>query len=150
MSQRHADIFRAIRREYDDLAAALEQASRSKNRGATGVPAYDSRRLEAAVATARDAYSLPLIATAEGFLREYLRALGAVIGDEPTLGMLIDRSFRELNHRSMGIRLLLALRQEMHDLRASRNRYAHGYESSVFPSVARVAETVSRFLGPFP
>jgi|SRR5438067_1355598 hypothetical protein len=150
MSQRHADAFRAIRREHDDVVVALMRANRGRKRGAPGVPAYDPQRLEAAIATAGDAYALLLIATAEGFLRGYLRSIGISIPAEPRLSRLIDQSFRELNHRSTGIQIRPADRQAMHELRASRNRYAHGHGTSVFPTVPRVEETVSRFLSPFP
>src|SRR5207237_6470669 len=98
--QRHHTAFEAIRREHDDVVAALKTASRSKKKGAPGTPAYDPALLEAAIATAGDAYALLLIATAEGFLREYLQSAGVVLPPEPRLSMLIDRSFKELNERS--------------------------------------------------
>jgi hypothetical protein len=150
MSQRHHAAFEAIRKEHDDVVAALKSASRGRKRGAPGVPAYDPLRLEAAIATAGDAYALLLIATAEGFLREYLQHLGVDIGDEPKLSVLIDKAVKELNQRSSGIRLRSEDKNPMHDLRVSRNSYAHGHGTGVFPSVQAVQNVVSRFLHPFP
>jgi hypothetical protein len=150
MSKRHTDAFEAIRREYDDVVAALKIAGGGKKRGSPGVPAYNPQRLEAAIVTAGDAYALLLIATAEGFLREYMQTARIQIGAEPKLSTLIDRSFKELKKELGGNPLLPAAKTEMHDLRVNRNEYAHGYGMQVFPSVPRVQAVVSRFLSPFP
>jgi hypothetical protein len=150
MSVRHHAAFEAIRREHDDVVAALKNARRGKKRGAPGNPAYDPQRLEAAIATAGDAYALLLIATAEGFLRQYLQSVGTEIGSEPKLSMLIDKSFKELNGQPTGILLRPEDKREMHDLRVIRNHYAHGRGTGVFPPVPAVQRVVSRFLSPFP
>ena len=150
MSDHHHDVFTAIRREYDDVLVALRNALRSEKRGAPGNPAYDPKRLTGAIETAEDAYSLLLIATAEGFLRQYLQSLNVDVGNEPKLSMLIDKSFKELNERSSGIQLHPDVRREMHDLRAMRNHYAHGHGTGSFLPVAVVQRVVSRFLSPFP
>lgn len=150
MSQRHDDILRAIRLEHDDVVAALKQAGGGTKRGAPGRPTYDPRRLEVAIASADDAYALLLIATAEAFLREYLASLGIAIGPEPKLSMLIDKSTKELNARSLGLAVLPEDRRKVHDLRVNRNTYAHGHSRAAFPSVPRVQDTLSRFLFPFP
>jgi hypothetical protein len=148
MSQRHTEAFRAIRREYDDVVAVLTQARRGRRRGAPGIPAFDPKRLDAAIATVGDAYALLLIAIAEGFLHEYLQSIGIRVGDNWALGPLIVKSFAEWNKRSTGMHLPTAHKQPMHELRVSRNRYAHGQGISAFRSVGHVESTVSRFLGP--
>jgi len=150
MSERHDEVFRAIRLEHADAVAALKKAKEGKKRGAFGVPAYDPARLEAAIATADDAYALLLIANAEAYLREYLVFLRIGIGEEPRLSMLIDKSTKEINHRSIGIQIRPADKIPMHNLRVSRNTYAHGHGRNVFPSVPKVEAIVSRFLSPFP
>lgn len=150
MSHRHGDAFRAIRREYDDVVAALKLASQSTKRGAPGAPGYDPIRLEAAIATAGDAYCLLLIATAEAFLRDYLGGIGIAVGAEPKLSTLIDKSAKEFNCRSVGFRIRADDRSLMHDLRVSRNEYAHGHGRSVFASVPKVESVVSKFLAQFP
>ncbi|MFN3649300.1 MAG: hypothetical protein ACK47B_06930 [Armatimonadota bacterium] len=149
MSQRHQAAFKAIRREYDDVVAALNSAAREKKRGTPGVPHYDPERLAAAIATAGDAYALLLIATAEGYLREYLLSIGISLGSEPKLSTLISKSYKEINQRTSSVQLRPSERQEMDDLRVCRNRYAHGHGREVFPSVPRVEGIVSRFLRPF-
>jgi hypothetical protein len=150
MSQHHADALRTIRREHDDVVAALKQVSGNKNRGAPGVPAFDPTRLEAAIATAGDAYALLLIAATEGFLREYLDGVGVVYGERAGLIELVDRAARELNARSTLFRLRPDERAPMRSLAASRNQYAHGRRTGVFPTVPRVEAAVSRFLHPYP
>ena len=150
MSLRHDEAFRNIRREHDDVVAALRRARAEKKRGAPGNPAYDPSRLDIATVTAGDAYSLLLIATAEFFLREYLTSIGANLGSEPRLGMLIDRGYKELNLRTIGARLRTEEKLAMHGLREGRNAYAHGHRRSVFPSVPKVESIVSKFLSAFP
>jgi hypothetical protein len=76
VSQRHDTAFAGIRQEHDDVVAALKEVGRRKKRGAPGFPGFDPLRLEAAIATAGDAYALLLIATGEAFLREYLASVG--------------------------------------------------------------------------
>ena len=76
MSKAHEAVFDGIRREHDDVVAALREFAKSKRQGLPGYPAFDPSRLPAAVATADDAYALLLIATAEGFMRDYLISEG--------------------------------------------------------------------------
>lgn len=132
------------------MIAALKEASRSKKRGAPGVPHFDPRRLELAIATAGDAYALLLIATAEGFLRQYLKSVSVRVRDDAGLSQLVDQAARELNRRSTGVRLRPADREPMHVLRLSRNEYTHGHRTGVSPSVPRVQAVPARFLHPFP
>lgn len=152
MSARHDEAFRAIRREHAAAVAALKLAQGSQRRGAPGFPGYDPARLDAAIATAGDAYALLLIATAEAFLREYLLAIVVNLGAETKLSVLIDKAAKELNLRTAGVKLRPDGRAAMHSLRVGRNAYAHGHGHgrSVFPSVPRVESIVSKFLSPFP
>lgn len=56
MSVRHEEALDSIRREYENVVAALKQGRTSGGRGARGYPAYDPLKLDAAIATAGDAY----------------------------------------------------------------------------------------------
>lgn len=151
MSRRHDEAFDGIRREHADVVTALSKMSESKKRGAAGNPSYDPLRLDAAIATADDAYSLLLIATAEAFLREYLVALGAIsVTAEPTLGTVISRATKELNAQTGRRVIRPADKIPIDDLRVKRNAYAHGHGRSVFPSVPKVESILCRFLDPFP
>jgi hypothetical protein len=150
MSQRHDEAFEEIRREYDDVVVALTAASRGTKRGAPGVPAFDPKRLEPAIVTAGDAYALLLIATAEGYLRQYLQSVGAAVRDDAGLSQLIDQSAAELNRQLNRTQLRPRDRDPMHLLRVTRNEYAHGHRTGGFPSVPTVQAIVSRFLHPFP
>jgi len=150
MSQRHDEAFRGIRREHDDVVAALKLTAASSRRGAPGYPTFDSSRLASAITTAGDAYSLLLIASSEAFLRQYLDSIGVRLGADPRLATLIDRSAKEMNRRAGRLAIRPLDRQAMHSLRESRNAYAHGHEREVFPSISRVEATISRFLFPFP
>jgi hypothetical protein len=150
VSVRHSEAFRTIRGEYETVAAALRQAQKSKKKGLSGVPDYDPARLDSALSTAGDAYALLLIATAEGFLRDYLLSLQLPIGPEPKLSTLIDKAYKELNQRASGVKLRSEDRLAMHNLRQGRNQYTHGYRLSVFPSVAKVETVLAKFMSPFP
>lgn len=150
MSQRHDEALRAVLREHDDVVWTLREASQIMRRGAPGRPNFDSERLQTAIVTAGDAYALLLIATAEGFLREYLLGIGIDIGREPKLRRLIEQSYRELNRSSTGATLHPQARGEMYDLCANRNSYAHGRGRNVFPTVARVQVILSKYLHRFP
>ncbi len=150
MSARHDAAFRAIRREHDDAVAALKLALGGTKKGTPGLPGYNPARLDAAIATAGDAYALLLIASAEAFLRDYLLSIGVDLGAEPKLSTLIDKATKELNLRTTGVKLRPEDRVSMHSLRTSRNEYAHGHGRSVFPSVPRVESVVSKFFSPFP
>ena len=119
-------------------------------KGTPGNPGYDPARLDEAIVTMGDAYALLLIATAEAFLREYLTSLPVAIGELPKLDMLINKSVRELNARSVGTQVRSDDKLPMHNLRVARNTFAHGHGRSVFPSVGRVQGIVSKFFGPFP
>lgn len=150
MSARHDETFRATRREHDDAMAALKLAQRGRKKGTPGLPACDPARLDAAIATAGDAYALLLIATAESLLREYLVSVNVQLGAEPKLSTLIDKAYKEMNLRTTGVKLRPDEKATMHNLRESRNAYAHGNGRSVFPSVPRVESVVSKFFNPFP
>ena len=132
------------------MVAALRTARGNPKKGSPGLPQYDPARLQAAIATAGDAYALLLIATTEAFLREYLTNIAIPIGDEPKLATLIDRSVKALNARSGRTAVRADEKLSMHSLRVARNAFAHGHGRSVFPSVPKVQEIVSRFFGPFP
>jgi hypothetical protein len=147
MSQRHDDAFRNIRREHDDAVAPLKQAKVVTKRGSPGVAAFDSERLDSAIATAGDAYALLLIATSEAFLREHLHVPS---GKEQKLSSLIDQSVKSMNCL-LGYKAIGAdAKRELHNLRIQRNTYAHGHGRSVFPSVPKVESIVARFLHDFP
>jgi ferric-dicitrate binding protein FerR (iron transport regulator) len=150
VSVRHDQAFREIRREYDDVVTALKFAERNHTNLNLGRPEFDSTRLGAAIATAGDAYALLLVARAEAFMRDYLGSLGTSLGSEPKLSTLIDKSYRELNLRSKGLRIRANEKIEMHNLRVSRNEYAHGHGRSVFPSIPRVETVLSKFFWLFP
>lgn len=150
MSQRHDDALALVRREYDDVVAALTMSNKSSKRGAPGVPAYDPARLDAAIEAAGDAYALLLIATAEAFLRDFLISVGIDVGDEPKLSMLIDKSVKEFNKSTTGTRIRPDEKIPFHDLRVARNTYAHGHARNVFPTVAKVQAMLAKFLHPFP
>ena len=71
MSQRHRDGFEAIKLEHGEVTRLLSALARKGARTRTGrrgklstLPAFDPAAIEAAVATANDAYALLLSATA--------------------------------------------------------------------------------------
>jgi len=151
VSQRHDEALNGVRLEHADVVTALRRLSDNKKRGAPGNPSYDPLRLDAAIATADDAYALLLIATAEAFLREYLVSIGAIsINAEPTLSTVINRATKELNSRTARRAIFPADKIPIDDLRAKRNAYAHGHGRSVFPSVPKVESILCKFLDPFP
>jgi hypothetical protein len=149
VSQRHNEALEVIRREYDDVVSSLKGAAARNKRGAPGNPAFDPNALEIAVATATDAYALLMIATAESYLREFLLSRGISLL-EPKLSILIDRAVKELNLSAGTTKIRPADKAAIHNLRESRNLYAHGHARHVFPSVAKLENTLGKFFGPFP
>ncbi|HLV81712.1 MAG TPA: hypothetical protein VKT32_15605 [Chthonomonadaceae bacterium] len=83
MSHVHLDEFDRIKREHPEvvrLLSSLARKGRKKKPGQksslTDLPAFDPIHIEAAIATANDAYALLLIATAERFMRVPTRQQG--------------------------------------------------------------------------
>src|SRR5687768_2873786 len=99
MSKRHVEVLRQIQREYDNVVTALDLARRWTKKGAPGSPHYDPTDLDDAIETAGDAYSLLLIATAEGFLRQYLESIQVTGHSHRGLDHLIRKATRELQTR---------------------------------------------------
>lgn len=157
MSHAHKDEFERIRREHEAVVALLASLVKKKQKAKagqkgpfSGLPFFDPDLLEAAVATANDAYALLLMAKSEGFMRAYIASLGIAVGAEPKLSVLIDRCRKEFNRTKPKIPMRADIAREVHDLREQRNEYAHGYGSSVFPPVARMVTTLGRFFDQLP
>lgn len=157
MSYAHKDEFDRIKREHDmvvDFLLSLVKKKAKPKAGQKGqlsaLPFFDSDILEAAVATANDAYALLLMASSEGFMRAYLNSMNIPLGEEPKLSMLIDKCRKEFNKTNPKIPIRADLAQEVHDLRAQRNAYAHGYGSSTFPPIARMVTILGRFFDQLP
>jgi hypothetical protein len=157
MSVAHNNTFERIRIEHEEVVRLLREQARSggarparRKDPSTGLPTPRNIVLEGAVASANDAYALLLIATAEGFMRAYLAALGVPLGREPKLNTLIDKCRKECNARSGGTSIHQSTAAEVHSLRDQRNNYAHGVASAVFPTVPRVAMVLARFFDRIP
>ena len=149
MSEHHKETLARIRREYSDAVTALTFARTAILKGRKDAPVLDPDRLEAAAASANDAYALLLVATAERFLREYLSSGGLTLPKKPGLNNLVDQTRKHFN-KAAKQRIRLEDAGAVHDLRLDRNDYAHGYPNARFPGVARVAEVLGRFFTPLP
>lgn len=154
MSQVHDSAFESIRYEYDSVVSGLGLLSKSSAKGIPGNPAYSRDQVEAAIATSGDAYALLLVATAEGFLRDFLESQGIAIGDEPKLSSLVDQTTKQfcvglVSSQKRAQRKAIGV-GEMHSLRTNRNDYAHGHGRNLFPTVPRVQAILSRFCRPIP
>lgn len=157
MSAGHCAVLERISIEHQEAVRLLTAQARSSRQQrtphkdpSTGAPLSKSALYEAAVATANDAYALLLIATAEGFMRAYLRSLGVELGRDPKLTMLIDRSRKEFNKRTSRSRIHPSTVAAVHNLREQRNSFAHGRGPGVFPTVDKVARILGRFFAGIP
>ncbi len=152
MSYRHQNSFDAIAREHDQVAKLLSALARKGRKTRTGskgklaaLPSFDPVIIEAAIVTADDAYALLLIATAEGFMREYLTLMRVRVGDEPSLNTLINKCRKEFNKTKPKVKITPDTEIDLHNLREQRNRYAHGLGTSAFPAVAQVVRILQKF-----
>ena len=157
MSAAHYAAFERICIEHHAIVRLLTDEARTArgNRSAdkdpaTGVPISKSELYESAIITAQDAYALLLIATAEGFMRAYLDAIGVGVGSDLELHELIQRCRKECNDRAGRVTIRPFAEAAVHNLRVQRNTYAHGRGSGVFPSVDRVASSLGRFFADIP
>lgn len=150
MSARHTAAFERIEQEHADVVAMLRLYAKADRRGLPGRPSFDSERAEVAADTAADAYALLLIATAEGFMRDYLDSISVPVGSRPELSSLIDRCRKEFNIRNPLIKIRAIDAEAVHALRRNRNVYAHGRGTSVFPAVPRVAAILAKFFDKIP
>src|SRR5579862_9040824 len=107
MSHAHKDEFERIKREHEMVVSLLSSLAKKTKKSKVGqkdrnfgLPFFDPDLLEAAVATANDAYALLLMARAEGFMRSYIDSLGIPLGAEPKLSVLIDKCRKEFNKTS--------------------------------------------------
>jgi len=92
MSHAHKDEFERIKREHEAVVTLLSTLAKKRQKvkagqkgQLSGLPLSDPDLLEAAVATANDAYALLLMARSEGFMRAYIDSLGIPLGAEPKL-----------------------------------------------------------------
>lgn len=157
MSHAHKDEFERIKREHETVVTLLSSLAKKRQKAKagrkvqfSGLPPSDPDLLEAAVATANDAYALLLMAKSEGFMRAYIDSLNIPLGAEPKLSVLIDQRRKEFNRTNPKIPMRADIAKEVHDLREQRNAYAYGYGSSVFPSVARMVIILGRFFDQLP
>lgn len=157
MSHVHLDEFDRIKREHAEVVRLLSSFARKGQKKKPGqksslsdLPAFDPIPIEAAIATANDAYALLLIATAERFMRAYLTSQGIPVGAEPKLSTLIDRCRKEFNKTNPRAPIRISDANEVQDLRRQRNEYAHSYGASVFPTIGRVVTILGRFFAPLP
>jgi hypothetical protein len=157
MSAAHTDAFERIKVEHEEVIKALRLAAlhsqgrlgHRKDRS-SGSPLSRHDLLESAILTADDAYALLLIATAERFMRAYLRSVSVDLPSEPKFSNLIDQCVKQFNSCDPRIPIRSEYAADLHNLRAQRNEYAHGHGASVFPTIGRVAMMLGRFFKEFP
>jgi|GEM_PF-5325674 len=154
MSDAHKNEFERIKREHDTVVSLLsfhaKKSQKAKKGQFSGLPFFAPDIIQAAVATANDAYALLLMARSEGFMRTYIDSQGILLRVEPTLNVLIDKCRKEFNNTDPMIPIRPNIAQDVHDLRVQRNAYAHGYGSSVFPPVARMVIILGKFFDQLP